>query len=208
MGNTKEDAVLIVGINGSPHREGTTKKLMRYVLDEVETLGAKTEMLEAHSIMADQKVAFCTHCSKPCSKVCFQGTRLDDAYELLRKADGVLLGSPVYFGCASAQIRAFFDKSRSLRWDRALCNVVAGAVAVGGARFGGQETTMRDLHEMALIQGMTVVGDGHFDDTCGHYGVGAIGGDIEEETRITRSKVLAQRMVEMCRATKELRCRT
>ena len=53
--------------------------------------------------------------TNPCSGVCYKGTELEEAFELLEKADGVIFGSPVYFGTVSAQMKAFADKARGLR---------------------------------------------------------------------------------------------
>lgn len=195
----------IIGINGSPRPEGSTRALLAHVLDEAARLGAQTEIVDAHAVMDAQDEAFCSDCAYPCPGTCYEGTELESVYERLRQTDGVVLASPVYFGCASAQIRAFFDKSRVLRSERALVDVVAATLAVGGARFGGQETTMRDLQAMALIHGMTIVGDGHATADAGHYGVGAQMGEENDEGRVKRARVLARRLVEVCEATKGLR---
>jgi len=45
---------------------------------------------------------------------------LEEAYEILKKADAIVMGSPVYFGSVSAQLKAFFDKTRKLRSEKAL----------------------------------------------------------------------------------------
>ena len=96
-------------------------------------------------------------------------------FDLLRRADGILLGSPVYFGTVSAQLKSFWDKTRLLRREKYLINVVGGALAVGGSRFGGQETTLRALQDMMLCQGMIVVGDAHLEEDAGHQGRGPAG---------------------------------
>lgn len=52
------------------------------------------------------------------------------------------------------------DRSRPLRMDFKLKNKVGGAIATGGSRNGGQETTIAAIHEFLLIQDAIVVGDG------------------------------------------------
>jgi len=61
------------------------------------------------------------------------------AFQKLAQADALIIGSPVYFGTVSAQLKGFWDKSRKLRTALALLNTVGAAVTTGGARFGGQE---------------------------------------------------------------------
>jgi multimeric flavodoxin WrbA len=126
-------------------------------------------------------------------------------FDLLRRADGLILGSPVYFGTVAAPLKAFWDKTRRIRKELALLNVVGGAVAVGGSRFGGQETTLRAMHDMMLTQGMTLVGDGHFSGDAGHHGACAQQPAGDDHQVFERTRLLVQRVVEVARATADLR---
>ncbi|MCR4400676.1 MAG: flavodoxin family protein, partial [Syntrophomonadaceae bacterium] len=139
---------------------------------------------------------------------CGQGTRLGEAHALMARADGLLLGSPVYFGTVSAQLKAFWDKTRHLRTARALLNVPGGALAVGASRFGGQETTLRALQDMMLVQGMLVVGDGEREHDCGHLGAAAQRPATADEEGLQRAALLGRRLVEVARVTRSIRVRT
>jgi len=86
--------------------------------------------------------------------------------EKLAGAQGVVVGSPVYFGGVSAQLKAFMDRTRYLRRKEVLKDKVGGAIAVGAARNGGQETTIQQIHNFFFIQGMIVVSD----EESMHYG--------------------------------------
>ena len=125
---------------------------------------------------------------------------------ILRKADGLLLGSPVYFGTVSGQLKAFWDKIRCLRAEKKLLNVVGGAVAVGASRFGGQEGTLRTMQEMMLVQGMTIIGGGQQDYDCGHYGVAAQSPVEEDQYAQERIVIMVKRLFEVAQATQSLRC--
>ena len=199
--------LLIVGINGSPHARGNTAFLLRQALEECRKLGAVTKLINCQQILKDQKNPFCIACTSPCSGKCFNGKQLGTAYELISQADGLLAGSPVYFGTVSAQLKAFWDKSRSLRGEKKLLNVAGGAIAVGASRFGGQETTIRAIHDMFLVQGMITVGDGYFEDDCGHMGGAAQKPAAEDENAINRCRILGKRIWEVAGATKSLRIR-
>ena len=71
---------------------------------------------------------------------------------------GILIGTPVYFSSMTALCKAFLDRCMYFRRkDFALADRVAGVVAVGGARNGGQEMTIQSVqaalftHEMILV---------------------------------------------------------
>ncbi|ADU74412.1 multimeric flavodoxin WrbA [Acetivibrio thermocellus AD2] len=191
--------MLIVGINGSPKKEGNTKYLINTVLEEAKSQGVETMVLEVGELLNSVKNPFCVVCSNPCSGICYKGTKLEEAYEILKKADAIVMGSPVYFGSVSAQLKAFFDKTRKLRSEKALYNKFACGVTVGGARFGGQETTMKALHDIMLVHGMTIVGDGYVGDDCGHHGVCAQQPADKDEFAIKRAKILGRRLVDVCK---------
>lgn len=197
--------MLLVGLNGSPNKNGNTRFLLTKVLGTAKSLGADTQILEVEELLKTAKHCFCTACSNPCSGVCYKGTELEKAYELLKNADGIIFGSPVYFGSASAQLKAFFDKTRKLRAEKGLYNKVAAGVTVGASKYGGQETTMKALHDIMLVQGMIIVGDGFFEYDCGHHGVSGQRPAEKDEFAIKRTEILAKRIVEVCKATESLR---
>lgn len=196
---------MIIAINGSPNTKGNTAYMLQAALDEVAGTGAEGHFIQVSDLLTGLKVPYCMHCSNPCTGKCFSGTALEDAFGLLRRCDGIIMGSPVYFCTVSAQLKSFWDKTRSLRKDKALLNVAGGALTVGGARFGGQETTLRAMQDMMLCHGMTVVGDGFVDDDAGHQGACAQRPSSEDQNGITRTRVLARRVLEVARATVELR---
>lgn len=199
--------MLIVGINGSPKKEGNTAFLVREGLAAAEAAGAETALIHVSESLTDQKTPYCIQCSKPCQGACSRANRLGEAFELLKKADGLLLGSPVYFGTVSAQLKAFWDKGRILRKQKALLNVVGAGVAVGGSRFGGQETTIKALFDMMLIQGMMIVGDGSDEADCGHQGSCSHAPADKDEFAIQRVRITGQRLATVAAATMSLRKR-
>lgn len=195
----------IVGLNGSPNKEGNTSFLVNKVLEECSIRGAQTIMLNVGRIMGEQKCGFCTVCSNPCSGNCYKGTKLEDVFEILKKADGIVIGSPVYFGSVSAQLKAMFDKTRKVRANKWLYNKVGLCVSVGASKYGGEETTIKAMHDMMLVNGMIIVGDGYIDDDCGHQGVCATRPAKDDENAIKRAVISAKRLVEVCKATESIR---
>ncbi|MGB4505481.1 MAG: flavodoxin family protein, partial [Syntrophaceticus sp.] len=191
----------------SPNHDGSTAFLLQEALEETRKSGADTDLLHVVDILKEMDFPFCELCSSPCDGVCGEGNKLGEVFDLLRRVDGVIIGSPVYFGTVSGQLKALWDKTRVLRREKALLNVVGGALAVGGARFGGQETTVRAIHDMMLVQGMIIVGDGYQDFDCGHQGACAQRPSTEDENGKKRVHILAQHVLEVAKATKDLRVR-
>jgi multimeric flavodoxin WrbA len=197
--------MLIIGLNGSLNKNGNTKFLLNKVLENAESLGANTKILDVSEFLNSARHSFCTACSNPCSSICYKDTKLEEAFELLRNADGILFGSPVYFGSISGQLKAFFDKTRKYRTEKAFYNKIAAGVTVGTSKYGGQETTMKALHDIMLVHGMIIVADGYVEDDCGHHGVCAHRPAQNDEFAINRAGILGKRMVEVCGATASLR---
>ena len=197
--------MFILGLNGSPDKKGNTYYLLSKVMEKTSNMGALTQIIDVGDFVASSKGCFCTACTNPCTGICYKGTKLEEAFNLMRKADAIILGSPVYFGTVSAQLKAFFDKSRILRGEKALYNKIGAGITVGAAKYGGQETTMRALHDIMLVQGMIIIGDGYIDNDCGHHGVSSQKPSCDDEFAINRVEILANRLVEVCNATKNLR---
>ena len=87
------------------------------------------------------------------------------------ESDGIIAGSPVYFGVMAAELKKVFDDFVTVR--RKTENNVGAAFATGGDASGGKETTMMSIIQAMLIYGMIIVGDPM--DATGHYGVACLG---------------------------------
>jgi len=192
-------------LNGSPDRNGNTSVLLGEALKACSDLGADTELIHCREALKGLRNQFCINCQSPCQARCAEGKPLARAFESMSQADGMIIGSPVYFGTVSGQLKAFWDKTRSLRTNKRLLNVVGGAVAVGASTYGGQETAVQAIHHMMLVQGMIVVGDGYAEDDCGHLGAMAKRPAATDLESLQRTRILARRVVEVARATRDIR---
>ena len=95
--------------------------------------------------------------------------------------DGIIIGSPTYYGTMAAEIKKFIDDS--VRHHGKLVGKVGGAFASSGGLAGGNETTVLDIVKALLIHGMIVPGNVEGD----HYGAVAVGAPdkrSEEQCRI------------------------
>mgnify|MGYP001013408346 CR=1 FL=1 len=185
----------IIGLNGSPNKNGSTRFLLDRVLGKCSSLGAIVEIIDVPDAVNSAKTPFCTVCSNPCSSVCYKDTLLEEVFSKIKQADALVIGSPVYFGSMSAQLKAFFDKTRRLRGEKVLIGKPCGFVTVGASRFGGQEATLAAMHAIALVQGMTILGTGHSDFDAGHLGVSAVRPSSEDENALSRCNSLALRIM-------------
>jgi NAD(P)H dehydrogenase (quinone) len=106
-------------------------------------------------------------------------------------AQGLIIGSPVYFGTMAAQLKQVLDDFVGVR--RKMENKVGAAFTTSGDPTGGKETTMLSIIQAMLIYGMIIVGDpltatGHYGTAC----VGAPDGAAQENGR-----KLGQRVAEL-----------
>ena len=106
----------VLGLQGSPRLKGNTNYLLDTFLDEAANRGAYTEKLH----VARMNIAPCIGCGH-CEKKGFCVIRDDDMaasmYALLRRADVVVLASPVYFYNVPAVMKALVDRTQAL-WSR------------------------------------------------------------------------------------------
>jgi len=86
-------------------------------------------------------------------------------------SDGIVAGSPVYFGTMAADLKRLFEEFVGLR--RRMADKIGAAFVTSGHAAGGKETTMLSILEAFLIYGMIVVGDPL--EASGHYGVACVG---------------------------------
>lgn len=187
--------LFVLSLNGSPHSDGNCAALLKYIGKILADNGAEYKIINVSEAVLSAKSPFCTACSSPCKGVCFKGTALETAFEDMIRADFIIAASPVYFGTVSAQLKALFDKSRAIRGK--LTGKSGSAIAVGGARFGGQETTIKAVHDMLLVHGMSIVGDGSAESGAGHQGVCASAPASEDTFAFTRAEALAERIISL-----------
>jgi len=97
-------------------------------------------------------------------------------------ADGIIAGSPVYFGGMAAELKKIFDEFVGVR--KRMEGKVGAAFTTSGDPSGGKETTMMSIIQAFLIYGMVIAGDPM--SATGHYGVACVGvpdSKIEENGR-------------------------
>ena len=103
--------------------------------------------------------------------------KVDEAsLDELPEVDGIILGSPVYYGLPSAKIKEFIDAS--VKYHGKLDGKVGGAFASSGGTHTGAETTIIALTEALLVHGMVVQGT----SGTNHYGAASVGAPDEDDS--------------------------
>ncbi|MCB2192085.1 MAG: flavodoxin family protein, partial [Deltaproteobacteria bacterium] len=95
----------------------------------------------------------------------------DDTLSKLPGADGLLLGSPCYFGSMAAPVKKLLDDSIKYFGKGMLVGKAAGVFCAGGGIGGGGESTLVSMTLGLMIHGMVIQGI----KSGGHFGPLAIG---------------------------------
>lgn len=172
---------MIAGISGSPRKGGNTEFLLSEAIKTAAERGFQTEKF----LCSELEIDYCRDCGG-CSKgkPCPIEDDMAKVLGALEKADGIIVASPVYFGTVTAQLKSILDRTIPLRRQGfKLKDKIGCAIAVGGARNGGQEKTIETIHAWMHIQGIIVVGD------SSHFGGIAV--RPASEDRIGRNTVVA-----------------
>jgi multimeric flavodoxin WrbA len=158
-------SMIVVGVCGSP-RQQATEYILKEALRMLEAKGVETHFRSVRG----KHINFCTHCDYCLrNKECIFKDDLQELYELLKKADGIILATPVYNGGPSAQIKTVMDRCRSvLVADKDFFKFKIGTtIALGGDRVGGQEAALMQIHTFYILNGMIPVSGGFFGANLG-----------------------------------------
>ncbi len=150
--------IKILAFSLSPREGQTTAQSLRVCLDAAKDVSPRieTELVELAGMSIPAQVVV---------GLPLREGETDDFPALAAKlidpqVRGILIGSPVYFGCMSALCKAFLDRWIVFRKDFPLSGKVAGVLAVGGGRNGGQELTIQAIQAVLFCHELLLVGDG------------------------------------------------
>jgi multimeric flavodoxin WrbA len=178
----------VLVINGSPRKDGNTSILIRHIVQELEKEGIEIEIIQ----IGGKKIHGCTACMK-----CFENQDrkciIDDdvvnaCIEKISQADGVILGSPVYFLDVTSEMKAFIDRVGfvSVANGHLFRHKIGNAVVA--VRRAGASRTMDTLLHFLLYNDMIVPG-------FPGIGVGRDIGDVErDEEGVANAKRIGQNM--------------
>lgn len=171
-----------VGICGSPREAGNTEILVRRCLGKLAEHGMETEFLPLRGKTVKGCVA-CGGCGRTQDGTCsVKDDDFAECFESIKKADIIVVGSPVYFGSATPETMALLDRAGyvSRANGQLLSRKLGGPIAV--ARRAGQNFTYAQLAYWFLINDMIVPGS-----TYWNIGFGRMPGDVENDEEALRT---------------------
>lgn len=156
--------IKVLGICGSPRSPSNTEILVKEALAGAELEGAETEYIS----FAGKRIEPCTACGGcPVDTYCVIRDDMTSIYPKLLETDALILGTPVYYGGVSAQLKALMDRTAPFEaiaetstppQGKLLRLKVGAAIACGGGRSGGQENAMHMIHWYFFVCDMLPVG--------------------------------------------------
>ena len=165
----------VVGIVGSPRKGGNTEIITAHTLKAIAEEGLDTELIS----LAGLDIKPCNAC-RACAKAerCPIEDDLFPIYLKMREADGIILASPVYYGSATALIKALMERTGHLSHvgREIFKGKVGGPLVV--ARRAGQNFTMAQLTFWFQILGMVVPGSSYWNIAFGRE-IGDVAKDEE-----------------------------
>lgn len=171
-------------INGSPRPNGNTALGLREMEAVFHAQGIETETLH----VGNQAIRGCVACNG-CAKKgrCVFDDGVNEAAAKLKEADGLVVGSPVYYAGPNATVTAFLDRLfYSTSFDKTM---KVGAAAVV-CRRGGASATFDRLNKYFTISGMPVASSRYWNSLHGM----APGEAEQDEEGLRTLRTLARNM--------------
>ncbi len=181
----------IVAINGSPRKNGNTALLIHEMFKIFEAEGFQTELVQ----LGNKPVHGCTACAK-CKeeqdgRCHIKNDHLNLCIDKMLEADGIIIGSPVYFADVTTEIKALIDVAGyATRAGGHLLKrkVGAGVIAV---RRGGALHAFETINNFFLINQMIVPGSSYW-----NFAIGRNPGDVlNDDEGMQTIRTLADNMV-------------
>ena len=171
-------------INGRPRKDGNTAIALNEMIKVFQSQGIETELLH----IGGKDIRGCIACGK-CRQLghCVFDDIVVQASQKLAEADGLVVGSPVYYAAANGTVVSFMD--RLFYSNSADLRMKVGA-AVSVARRGGQTTTFDQLNKYFTISGMPVASGQYWNGVHG-----AAPGEAENDSEgLQQMRTLAANM--------------
>ena len=125
----------VIGFNGSPRKNGNTATLLKHALDGAFSQGAETELINLY----DHNYKGCISCFACRLKGgasygrCAVNDDLKPILERVEAADAIILGSPIYLGTTTGEMRSFFERLifQYLAYDAAYSSLFTRKIQTG-----------------------------------------------------------------------------
>lgn len=149
-------------INGSPKAKGCTYTALSEVEKTLRENGIETEMLHVGHLA----IHGCIGCHK-CKEIgrCVFDDIVNEAAKKFEEADGIVLGSPVYYAGVNGALTTFLDR---LYYSTSFDKRMKVGAAVCSARRAGTTATLDALNKFFLIAEMPIAGSQYWNMVHGN----------------------------------------
>lgn len=176
----------VLGINGSPRKDGNTALAIRTVFRELEKHNIETELIQlaGNTVRGCQA---CFGCEKHKNQQCIiKDDIVNECIAKMMEADGIILGSPTYFTDVTAELKALIDRAGYVSRANNYLFKYKAAAAVIALRRGGATHAFDTINHFLHYNQMFLVGATYWNMLYGGREIGAAEND-EEGLRNMRS---------------------
>lgn len=155
----------VLMINGSPHAKGSTYTALSYVAEELNKNGIETEIIH----VGHKDIRGCIACfkCKTLGHCIFDKDLVNEVAEKFREADGLVIGSPVYYAGPAGTLVSFLNRLFfSTQWSK---RFKVGA-AIASARRTGTITTLDAINKYFVHGEMPVASSRYWNEVYGMNG--------------------------------------
>ena len=151
----------VLVLNGSPHPHGCTATALDEVIRTLNADGIETELMQ----IGREEIRGCSACHYcDTHEGCVVDDKVNDAAKKFEEADGLLIGSPVYYGSPNGTILSFMDR---LFYSTSFSKQMKVGAAVVSARRGGNTASFDVLNKYFTISGMPVASGTYWNQVHG-----------------------------------------
>ncbi len=154
-------ALKVLLLNGSPREHGCTARALEEIIRTLNEEGVETTLLQIGKEAVRGCVA-CGFCHK--NGRCVFDDRVNEAARLFEEADGLIVGSPVYYGSPNGSVLSFLDR---LFYSSRFSKHMKVGAAVVSCRRGGSTASFDVLNKYFTISGMPVVSSTYWNQVHG-----------------------------------------
>jgi multimeric flavodoxin WrbA len=137
-------------LNGSPHPRGCTYTALAEMIGIFEKSGVQTELIQ----LGGKDIRGCVGCGR-CGQLgrCAFDDLVNETAEKFREADGLVVGSPVYYGSPNGTVLSFMDR---LFYSTSFDKTMKVGAAVVSCRRAGNTASFDVLNKYFSISGMPI----------------------------------------------------
>ena len=148
-------------LNGSPHAKGCTARALEEMIRTLQEEGIETTLLQ----IGNADVRGCVSCNF-CRRNgrCVFDDKVNEAAKLFEEADGLVIGSPVYYGSPNGTALSFMDR---LFYSSPFSKHMKVGAAVVSCRRGGNTASFDALNKYFTISGMPVASSTYWNQVHG-----------------------------------------